>query len=734
MRHFVSQVVATLGSVLACVVATAATGAPSSRWGDVDEARLAGAAREPAQWLATGRDLSGGYYSPLTQISRDNVAGLGFAWEYRLGTRRGLVATPLVVDGVMYTSGNWGIVYALDATTGKLRWTYDPASNRQQARYEQNDVVNRGVAIWKGRVYVVAADCRLIALEASSGAKVWETNTLADPTRPYACSGYPQLAGGVVVVGNAGGDTSPGGLRGYVTAYDLGSGALRWRFYTVPSLAEKNPPPELIAAARTWDPKRDPAAGGGGTVWNGMAYDPALGLVFLGTGNAAPYGAPRDPKGHGTDNLYTASILALNAETGKLVWYYQATPGDRWDFDATATLVQAELQINGQSRSVLMQANKNGYFYVLDRKTGKPISVKPFSYLNWSSGIDKDFRPIITSTADYHSSPKLIYPSINGAHLWQPMAFSPKTGLVYIPVIDAPSFLVDLNRNPGAGIKFVDEATDGVAYVVPDASYDAESLRPTYGALPKVPAANPKTGKPLVRAAIRAWDPVAQRVMWEQETSKDFVLFDGGTLATAGDLVFAGREDGSFVAYDAETGTIRKTLSTGTPIMAAPMSYEVNGSQYVAVLGGHGAGYLGSFTGTAAMKYLNDGRIMVFKLGGAAEVPKPPVRVTEPYQQPPPSTASASQIQSGSNLFTTWCARCHSLGTPGVTPDLARLRDGIENPAVFQAIVLKGAFLSRGMARFDDVLAPSDTEAIYAYLVDQAWANFKQQAAAAQSH
>jgi quinohemoprotein ethanol dehydrogenase len=465
-----------------------------------------------------------------------------------------------------------------------------------------------------------------------------------------------------------------------------------------------------------------------------MAYDPKLGLIYLGTGNAAPYGAPRDATTRGTDDLYTASILALNSQTGSLVWYYQTTPGDRWDFDATASLVLADLRIDGRLRSVLLQANKNGYFYVLDRKTGKPVSIKPFSFLNWSSGINKDFRPIIAPAADYHHGPKLIYPSINGAHLWEPMAFSPRTGLAYIPVIDAPSFLIDLNHNPGVSIKFVDEATDGVAYVVPDESFDADALRPIVGSLPPVPARNPKNGKPRVRAVIRAWDPVAQRVIWEQQTSKDFVLNDGGTLATGGDLVFAGREDGAFVAYDAKTGAILKMLSTGTPIMAAPMSYEVNGTQYVAVMGGHGGGYLGSFAGTAAMKYANEGRIMVFKLGGEAIVPKPPVRVTEPGRQPPTRTASPAQIQSGAKLFTIWCARCHSPGVPGVTPDLSHLRDGIDNLVVFQAIVLQGAFLSGGMARFDDVLSPADTAAIHAYLVDLAWADFKQQPAGPKSH
>jgi quinohemoprotein ethanol dehydrogenase len=701
--------------------------------GRVDAARLRDIEREPGQWLTLGRDFSGAYYSPLTAINRDNVKHLGFAWELNLGTRRGLEATPLVVDGVMYASGNWGVVYALDAATGRLRWTYNPNSNPQVARYEQNDVVSRGLAVWKGRVYVVSSDCRLIALDAGAGSLVWQADSLIDHKAPYVCSGAPQIAGDLLVVGNVGADTSAGGLRGYVSAYDSQTGALRWRFFTVPSLRDASPSPEMIAAEKTWDPKRDPSLGGGGNVWNGMAYDPTLGLVYIGTGNAAPYGAPRDAQGHRTDNLYTASIVALHAETGRLAWYFQTTPGDRWDFDATATMVLADLTIEGHKRATLLQANKNGYFYVLDRSTGKPISAKAYSYVNWSSGLDNHFRPIVSPDAEYHSSPKLIYPSVQGAHSWPPMAFSPRTGLAYIPSIDAPSFLIDLTNNPGAGIRFVDEATDGVAYVVPDRDFDPQAWRPIVGALPKVPGANPKTGKARIRSSIKAWDPVAQQVVWEQQTSDGYLLVDGGTLATAGDLVFAGREDGAFLAYDARTGSVLKVLDTGTPIMAAPMTFEVGGIQYVAVMAAHGGGYLGSFAGTAALKYVNEGRIIAFKLGGASEVPKPPIRTEDPYRRPPPMAAMPNQVASGLKLFNVWCARCHSLGVPGVTPDLSHLRDGIDNLAVFQAIVLNGAFVSRGMARFDDVLSPVEVESLHAYLLDEARQGYERQSAAAVS-
>jgi quinohemoprotein ethanol dehydrogenase len=693
--------------------------------GWVDETLMKGG--EAGNWVTTGRDGTGQYYSPLSDINRNNIQTLGYAWDFKLGTRRGLEATPLVVDGVMYATGNWGTVYALDAANGRLLWTYNPMSettaNPQAARYEQNDVVNRGAVVWKGRVYVLASDCRLIALSAGTGAKEWEVDSLVDRSLPYACSGAPQLAGSLVVVGNAGADTSPGGLRGYVSAFDSDTGALRWRFFTVPSSADKSPPAPLTAAAKTWSPV--PKDRGGGNVWNAMAYDATRDLLFLGTGNAAPYGAPRDATGQATDSLYTASIVALHAQSGALVWYFQTTPGDRWDFDATANLILTDLKVAGQQKPVLLQANKNGFFYVIDRISGHPICAKPFAYINWTTGLDREFRPIPSSNAEYHSSPKLIYPSVQGAHSWTPMSYSPKSGLAYIPAIDAPSFLIDLTRNGGASMPFVDEATTGVAYVVPDQDYDPAFWSPLVGGLPKVPSVNPGTGKPRVRSSIKAWDPIAQKVVWENETSAGYLVEDGGTLATGGDLVFAGREDGNFVAYDATSGKVLKVLPTGTPIMAAPMTYKLGGTQYVAVMGAHGGGYLGSFVGTVAMNYVNDGRILVFKVGGASQVPLPPAQSDEPLREPPAQTATPEQIESGLRLFNMWCARCHSLGTRGVTPDLSRLKDGAASLDVFQAIVLKGAFLSRGMARFDDALSSADTEAIHAYLVDQAWQAYR---------
>jgi quinohemoprotein ethanol dehydrogenase len=664
-----------------------------------------------------------GYYSPLAQMTSANVQTLGFAWEFKTGTYRGLEATPIVADGIMYTSGIWGIVYALDAVTGRLLWQFDPHADShadgQAARYASVDVVNRGVVVHRGKIYVTAVDCRMFALDARTGAKLWEAATAEAP--PYACSGAPLIAGHVVVMGNAGSDTGRGGLRGYVSAYDLDSGARRWKFYTVPKAGDVHAPAEMRAAEKTWDAARDPAFGGGGNVWDGMAYDPEQNRVFIGTGNAAPYLAARAVNGRVFDRLYAASIVALDADSGHMAWYYQTTPGDIWDLDASAKMVIADLAIGGRTRKTLLQANKNGYFYVLDRISGKPISARAFTYMNWSTGLDAHFRPIVAADADYTATPRMIYPGAQGAHGWAPMSYSPASGLVYIPTLDVPNFIINLQTNPGATVKFVDGGT-GPGFVIPDKDYHSGDSAPIFGQLPAIPNSGPG-GKPRLRAALKAWDPIQQKLIWEQQTSQDYLLLDGGALSTAGNLVFAGREDGRFVAYAADNGHILKVLDTGTATIAAPMTYEINGTQYVAVMQGHGGSIMFSLIGTAAMNYVNEGRILVLKLGGP-DVPKPAPRTPEPYRQPPARVGTAAQISTGRSLFYTWCSKCHTLGAPAVTPDLSRLNRGIGSPDAFKAIVLQGALLPLGMARFNDVLSPDDADDIHAFLVDQSWQAF----------
>ena len=730
---FAVTVLAAAVALVGCSGRAGKSVAPSvpTTYGRVDLARLLHADREPGQWFAGGRDNSGGYYSPLSQINDRNVSGLGFAWAYQTHTSRGLETTPVVVDGVMYASGNWGAVYALNAVTGAPIWTFDPqkqgggGGSGQAARYACCDVVNRGVAVRDGKVFVASLDGRLFALDARTGKPVWRVDTIVDHSLPYTVSGAPQLTRDLVVIGNAGADIGVGGVRGYVSAYDLATGRMRWRFYTVPKPGEAQQTPEMSAAAKTWDPKRDPRFQGGGTVWDGMAYDADLNLVYLGVGNSSPYnGHDRSPSGG--DNLYLSSIVAVNAKTGRLAWHYQTTPGDNWDYGATQKMILADLPIGGRVRKVVMQAPKNGYFYVLDRETGKPISIQPYTYLNWSKGLDRNFRPIFSGDADYSKGPKLIYPFWGGGHDWQPMSYDPRTRLVYIPVLESPMIMIDLKRNRAA-VDHID-GLFGTSILVPDKDYRPDDWKPLFGKLPKGPAVNKGTGKETVRAVLKAWDPIAQKTIWSRQSSADYTLFDGGVMSTAGNLVFQGQADGKLQVYAADTGRLLKTIETGSGIMAAPCAYMVDGVQYVAVMAGYGGAMIGSPfpPNSAAAKYQNTGRILVFKLDGAAETPKPPLRRLQPFQKPPLQAASPEQIAEGAKLYASNCGRCHHFGV-AVAPDLRRFGDGTDDPATFRRVVLDGLMAKGGMGAFRDTLTSGDVDAIRAYVVDEARKAYRDQ-------
>ena len=501
--------------------------APPHRVADVTAQRLAAPA--PADWVAPGRDGAGTYFSPLADIHTGNVAQLGFAWDYRLGTYRGQESTPLVIDGVMYATSNFGRVYALDAASGRELWTYDPQIDGQWARYACCDAVNRGLAAFQGVLYVGALDGWLHAIDARTGRRLWKVDTLVarTPKKPYTVTGAPLLAGELVVIGNGGGDFA--GARGYVSAYDRESGRLRWRFYTVPRDPAEGPQdqPHLEAAVKTWDPKHPWEAGSGGTAWDGMAYDPALDLVYIGTGNAAPYNLHLGGR-RGGDELYAASIVAIHAKDGTLAWYYQTTPGDRWDFDSTEKIVLADLELGGKRRAVLMQAPKNGYYYVLDRATGELLSAKPYAFVSWARGIDpKTGRPVLDASADYDHGPALVFPSEAGAHAWQPMAFDPAHGIAFLPAIEAGNIFLETSDRR-AGLVEGQFSTPAM----PPELYDPKDLRSLYGKVP--PLTQLERGlktNPASRGFLRAWSVSGQRVLWETPTATSF---DGGVLATAG--------------------------------------------------------------------------------------------------------------------------------------------------------------------------------------------------------
>ncbi len=689
------------------------TAAPPPPAGQIDAARLAGAANEPDQWLTTGRDGNGSYYSPLKDIDAGNVGKLGFAWEYKLGTRRGLEATPVVVDGTLYVSGNFGRVYAVDAATGKERWRYDPEVDGQWGRYACCDAINRGVAVWKGRVYVGTLDGFLHSIDAATGARIYKVDTLPErsPKHPYTTSATPVIAGDSVIIGSAGADFA--GVRGYVAAFDIATGALRWRFYTVPRDPKEGPQdqPHLVKALTTWDKRHRWEAGSGATVWDGINYDPDLKLVYVGTGNGAPYNIKEGGR-TGGDDLYAASIVAIHADSGTLAWYYQTTPGDRWDYDSTQKMIFADLDLGQGARKVLMQAAKNGYYYVLDRTTGELLSADPYAFINWSKGIDKQSgRPIPNPAAEYVDDPKLIFPATSGAHSWQPMSYDPVRQTTYIPAMEWPMIYIETSHRR-AGL------VEGwfTVNAFPPEMYDRAGLKSLYGNLPSIEKLD--KGLPPAKALgyLRAYDVKNHKVLWEVPTATSW---DGGVLSTGSGLVFQGDATGHLNVYAAESGKRLANVEIGTGMLAGPISYRIDGVQYVAVLAGYGGNAINYPLGTttAAYRYDNEGRIVALKVGGGT-VPLPPELKDEPFPEPPPREGTRAQVAQGEVLYNRFCGRCHILGR-GIVPDLRRLSAGKHQ--AFYEIVLNGALAANGMGRWDDVLTRADAEALHAYIVSEAW-------------
>jgi quinohemoprotein ethanol dehydrogenase len=679
--------------------------------GQVDTGRLLGIASEPGSWLTPGRDFGKTHHSPLRQINRDNVTRVGFAWEYETGTQRGLEATPQMVDGVVYASGNWGEVYAVDARSGQQIWRFDPQVDKQWGRYACCDAVNRGVSVWKGRVYVAALDGRVFALDAATGTVDWVAESIDDQSRAYTVTGATQVAGDVVVIGNSGAEFD---ARGYITAFDLETGERRWRFYTVPGDPSKPyEHPELEQAAKTWDPQSRWDVGGGGTVWDAMVYDPELDLLYVGTGNAALYNAKeRSPSGG--DNLYLASILAIDPDDGRLVWHYQEVPGESWDYTATQHIMLADIELQGRQRKVLMQAPKNGFFYVLDRATGELLSADPYVAVTWAEGIDMATgRPIFSPQADYTTGPKLIYPSMGGGHNWNPMAYSPDTGLVYIPAIEAGMLYFD--PTPGQHDYLPKSVNIGVVGLFRE---DLAALPPELDAL-LPPVEELLAGQPEepTRTVLRAWDPVRREVAWEVERGEWWNV--AGVLSTGANLVVQGEAMGMLSFFDGSNGELLHEIDTGTSIVAAPASYELDGEQYIVVMAGFGGAVKWQMypPETAAYQRGNAGRLLAFKLGGGT-VPKPAeLPPLDPIPEPPPLPQGAD-VARGNELFDLHCALCHFNTGRGRPSNLYYMSAGTH--AAFDAIVRGGGRVPLGMPRFDDVLSAEDAEAIRAALITRA--------------
>ncbi len=679
-----ARAVGALFVALQLATSTAAIGAPMAA---VSMERLTHADKEADQWMSVGRTYDEQRFSPLRQINKSNVAALGLAWFADFDSNRGQEATPLEIDGALYVSTAWSKVKAYDARTGRLLWAYDPKVPGEFAGRGCCDVVNRGLAAWNGRIYVASYDGRLIALNASTGAVVWEVLTL-DHDKPVTITGAPRVVKGKVLIGNSGGEF---GVRGYISAYDAESGRLLWRFYTVPGDPTAGGEQAVMKeAARTWHGKWW-EVGGGGAVWDGMTYDPKLNLVYFGTGNGSPWNRGYRGSGGG-DNLFVASILAVNADTGAYVWHYQEVPGEEWDYDATSPLMLADLNIGGKSRRVLMQAGKDGFFYVLDARTGKLISAKNFVTTTWASGVDlATGRPIIDTGARYEETgkPFIIQPGAQGAHSWHPFSYNPNTGLVYFSAIETSMAV----KGASHFVAHAMSANIGLEFPMPPTVYD------------ELKSKAPRTAQ----SQLVAWDPVHQREAWR---SPVLGTIGGGTLSTAGGLVFQGTNKGRFVAYDADNGKELWSIEAQTGVVAAPSTFELDGQQYIAQAVGYGLAPYG---------ISNQSRLLVFKLGGTASLPPAPPPPAPPVLNPPPSTASAQTIEAGHQQFLSHCAMCHEppAANRAVFPDL-RYSPALNSAEAFDAIVLEGALQSAGMASFKGRLTEDEVQAVRAYMIERA--------------
>lgn len=665
----------------------------------VTASRIIKTDEEPGNWLTHGRTYSEQRFSPLDDISSDNVDGLGLAWSYPLGLYRGIEATPLVIDGVMYTTGAWSVVFALDAATGKLLWKYDPKVPKAKGVDACCDVVNRGVAAWGDKVFVGTLDGRLVALSRDSGEVVWSVQTF-DSELAYTITGAPRVIKGRVLIGSGGGEYD---VRGFISAYDADSGALDWRFYTVPgNPADGQESPALEMAEETWNGEWW-QMGGGGTVWDSMAYDPELDLLYIGVGNGAPWNRRIRSPGGG-DNLFLSSIVALKPDSGEYVWHYQTTPGETWDFTATQPIMLADLSIDGEARKVLMQAPKNGFFYVIDRVTGEFISANNYVPINWATHVDPESgRPVETEDARYPGEEGAqIYPSPFGAHNWHPWSYNPATGLVYLPAQE----IFHIYRDEPDGFEYKPgQFNTGVDFTTLHLPSDKEDLQDILDG---------------IRGHLSAWDPVTQKEVWRVQYDRPW---NGGTLSTAGNLVFQGTSDRRFAAYAADSGELLWEHQADTGIVAGPVTYAVNGEQYIAVMSGWGSlvQLMGGVFMTPEVAPI-EGRVLVYKLGGKASlsVAKPGTRAVAP----PPSVASEEEIARGKKRYYEQCVGCHGVSviSGGGTPDLRY--SSLLNSDDWYAVVLDGVLEKNGMISFRDRLSKEDITAIRSFVIDKANADW----------
>lgn len=649
----------------------------------IDNAALSNEA-DGRDWAAYGRTFSEQRFSPLDQINRSTVSRLKLAWTLDLDDVWNVSTAPVEVDGVIYFAAGYSVVHAVDVRSGKLLWKYDPKVDGKKMRMAWG---SRGITYWNGKLYTGVQDGRLFALDAKTGALVWETLTTTPGDNRYI-TGAPRVFNGKVIIGHGGADF--GHVRGYVTAYDAETGTQAWRFYIVPGNPDDGfENAAMEAAAKTWTGQWW-KYGGGGTAWNAMTYDPEFNRVYIGTGNGSPWNAKlRSPEGG--DNLYLCSVVALDADTGEYLWHYQTTPGETWDFNSTMDIVLATAEIDGQPRKVLMHAPKNGFFYVIDRQTGKLISAEKLGKVTWAERVDMSTgRPVEIKGSRYEDGEALIWPGSGGMHNWQPMSYSPDTRLAYIPVRELPGYYNDEGRKASTWTM-----TPG----------DVLGLKGFFDDVPKNAGSS----------SLLAWDPVQQKKAWSVETPG---ATSGGVLSTRGGLVFQGRADGKFQAHDASTGETLWSSDMGVGTQAPPITYEVDGKQYVSVLAGWAGGQM--LLGTLSAQHGWVGRehprrLLTYVLDGEATLPPTAAPSFAKPIDDPAMQLDPAMVAKGRELYSS-CVICHGVSAVagGYAPDLRASPIPLSADA-FKAVVQGGGLEARGMPRFEE-LSDDDLTAIRHYI------------------
>jgi len=664
--------------------------------GNVNDQRIIDATEaEPGNWLSYGQTYKEQRFSQLTQINNNNVDELNLAWSKPIGDyNMRMQGTPLVVDGVMYVTNGWSVIYALDATNGEEIWHYDPEVDRSYARLACcGPAHNRGVAVYEGKIFVGTFDGRLIAVDAGTGEEIWDVDTwIPEGLGRFNITGAPRAAAGKVYIGQGSGES--GHRRGYVTAYDTETGEVSWRFFLAPGDPSKPfEHPEMEMAAQTWGGEWW-KYGGGGTAWNSLVYDEEFNSLYIGVGNGAPW--PREIRSPGGgDDLFLSSIVSVDVDTGRMNWYYQTTPGDNWDYSSAMDMTIGEIEFGGEMRKVLLQAPKNGFFYVLDRNDGELLRALPYTEgIDWATRIDMETgRPVENPDVAYETKPQWIMPANSGAHNWEPQSWDNDQGLMYFYYHDIANFYSLDEGFVETGEYEIRER--GLSLGWGEGEYRRRLIE----------EAGPR---PDSQAYIGAFDPITGSYKWRHPLESDY---NGGVVATKGDVLFHPEGTGEFTVRDTNTGEVLWQYSApGSFRSTSVMTYQVDDTQYVATL----------MNGNRAIDL--GGTVLAFKLNGDATLPMPEI-VEAAVPQLPDTEFSGEQVRSGDTLYHAQCASCHGgIGIADevaiIAPDLRLM--SLESHAAIRDIVLGGSRAQQGMPDFEDAISTEELESIRAFIVTQA--------------